>query len=194
MKQNAQETKHIWEFLGYWANCTIFIMAGYNIGKAVGNNADTDSHLATFVCGLFLYPLSLSVRAIFMGEYLQCTQDYSHSGVFYFTQQIAGRASEVTDYMCYTWGGLRGALPLLLSLHLFDIATKHKHEYPDGNKIDFHQSIFQCATVYSLHRAPGELGQSHTGACQRRCCDVTVATGSHVRDTCHESGHESETV
>jgi len=44
----------------------------------------------------------------------------------------AGMNPVITDHVCYTWGGLKGALPLLLGLQLYEVADDAKVTHPEG--------------------------------------------------------------
>ena len=61
----VREAVHLWEFLGYWGNCIIFILAGYTVGSAMTRKLKTMESLAI---GLLLYPAGLCARTLFMGR------------------------------------------------------------------------------------------------------------------------------
>ena len=52
--------------------------------------------------------------------------------MLYYVGVYTGKKAVITDYVCYTWGGLKGALPLLLGLQLYEYSENVKNTHPQG--------------------------------------------------------------
>uniref|UniRef100_A0A1I7YZQ2 Cyclic nucleotide-binding domain-containing protein n=1 Tax=Steinernema glaseri TaxID=37863 RepID=A0A1I7YZQ2_9BILA len=134
-KENLRPTTfekilHDWENYGYWANCIIFMMAGYFVGDRINHGYDIFWMLA----GVFLSVTPLVARMF-------C--------VFVFFQMWNIAFPQVKlhapDFVLLSYGGLRGALAILLAMELDDLAVKDVL----GEVVIDKLIILCCASVFA---------------------------------------------
>ncbi|KAK0417503.1 hypothetical protein QR680_013049 [Steinernema hermaphroditum] len=134
-KENLQPSTiekihHDWENYGYWANCIIFMIGGYIVGAQIFHGIDFFWMLA----GAFLSvaPLVARIFSVF---------------VFFQMWQIAFPQTKlyVSDFVVLSYGGLRGALALLLAMELNELEVSTVL----GKALIDKLVIFCCASVFS---------------------------------------------
>ncbi|VDM38072.1 unnamed protein product [Toxocara canis] len=122
----------MWASFGYWANCVIFTFGGYSIGSLLFSSVFKTEATYLLISGILLYPFSVVSRmlALYIFKCLWESLGSRH------------RLYE-SDYVLLAYGGLKGALALLLA-HDF---TRSVHTDSACEKIGQKVVLFCSAAV-----------------------------------------------
>ena len=136
-ERGREALSHFWEYIGFVANSTIFLLIGVSL---VGQ------HLTTVLAvGLLTIGLTIAGRALAV---------YGCCAVFARTRQrVDGRLQHLL-----VWGGLRGALALALALSLPDDVPERDTAISVTFAVVAFSVLVQGMTMTPLLRLLGELG------------------------------------
>ncbi len=114
----VDEVLHLWLFLAYWANCVVFILSGLIIGSAMVEHGKP-SFYKDVIISITAYLFSVLSRALVLmliGSAFRLHQKRSKQHVW-----------PLRKIFMMFWGGLRGAVGLLLAMQLKGLVSKPIH-------------------------------------------------------------------
>ncbi|VDK73156.1 unnamed protein product [Litomosoides sigmodontis] len=143
--RSVELTFQIWTAFGYWANCTVFMFSGYAIGLLLFNNPvevnpyiDVIYHL---ISGVLLFPISLVARMLALVVFRELWNAFGSSHIIYDT-----------DYVLLAYGGLKGALALLLVHEFTESVQYDPYAHRVGEKVILYASsaVFVCLVIQGM--------------------------------------------
>uniref|UniRef100_A0A1I7VT24 Na_H_Exchanger domain-containing protein n=1 Tax=Loa loa TaxID=7209 RepID=A0A1I7VT24_LOALO len=111
--RSVELTLQIWTAFGYWANCIVFMFSGYAIGLLLFDNPVEIDVIYHLISGVLLFPISLVARILALLVFREVWNALGSSHIVYDT-----------DYVLLAYGGLKGALALLL-VHEFTESVQY---------------------------------------------------------------------
>uniref|UniRef100_A0A0R3S0L2 Na_H_Exchanger domain-containing protein n=1 Tax=Elaeophora elaphi TaxID=1147741 RepID=A0A0R3S0L2_9BILA len=139
--RSVELTLQIWTAFGYWANCIVFMFSGYAIGLLLFNNPVEIDVIYHLISGVLLFPISLVARMLALIVFRQFWNALGSSHIVYDT-----------DYVLLAYGGLKGALALLL-VHEFTETVQHDmYARRIGEKVVLYASsaVFVCLSIQGM--------------------------------------------
>uniref|UniRef100_A0A915PJ54 Cation/H+ exchanger domain-containing protein n=1 Tax=Setaria digitata TaxID=48799 RepID=A0A915PJ54_9BILA len=157
--KSVELTLQIWTAFGYWANCIVFMFSGYAIGLLLFTNPVEVNLFDSFIShpqvssieeidviyhlisGILLYPISLVARMLALLVFREIWNALGSSHVVYDT-----------DFVLLAYGGLKGALALLL-VHEFTESVQHDpYANRVGEKVVLYASsaVFVCLVIQGM--------------------------------------------
>uniref|UniRef100_A0A915C222 Cation/H+ exchanger domain-containing protein n=1 Tax=Parascaris univalens TaxID=6257 RepID=A0A915C222_PARUN len=124
----------VWASFGYWANCVIFTFGGYYIGSLLFNNPFEREATYMLISGMLLYPFSVLSRMLAIYVFKCFWESVGSHHIIY-----------ESDYVLLAYGGLKGALALLLA-HDF---TRSVHGDPVCEEIG-QKVVLYCSAAVGL--------------------------------------------
>ncbi|VDK63205.1 unnamed protein product [Onchocerca ochengi] len=136
--RSVELTLQIWTAFGYWANCIVFMFSGYAIGLLLFSNPVEIDVIYHLISGILLFPVSLVARMLALLVFREIWNALGSSHIVYDT-----------DYVLLAYGGLKGALALLL-VHEFTESVQHdSYASRVGEKVVLYASstVFACLVI-----------------------------------------------
>uniref|UniRef100_A0A0M3IHN5 Na_H_Exchanger domain-containing protein n=1 Tax=Ascaris lumbricoides TaxID=6252 RepID=A0A0M3IHN5_ASCLU len=124
----------VWASFGYWANCVIFTFGGYYIGSLLFSNPFEREATYLLISGMLLYPFSVLSRMLAIYVFKCFWESIGSHHIIY-----------ESDYVLLAYGGLKGALALLLA-HDF---TRSVHGDPECEEIG-QKVVLYCSAAVGL--------------------------------------------
>ncbi|VDP11843.1 unnamed protein product [Onchocerca flexuosa] len=139
--RSVELTLQIWTAFGYWANCIVFMFSGYAIGLLLFSNPVEIDVIYHLISGILLFPVSLVARMLALLVFREIWNALGSSHIVYDT-----------DYVLLAYGGLKGALALLL-VHEFTESVQHdSYASRVGEKVVLYASstVFACLVIQGM--------------------------------------------
>ncbi|KAM3723426.1 Sodium/hydrogen exchanger [Dirofilaria immitis] len=139
--RSVELTLQIWTAFGYWANCIVFMFSGYAIGLLLFSNPVEIDVIYHLISGILLFPISLVARMLALLVFREVWNALGTSHIVYDT-----------DYVLLAYGGLKGALALLL-VHEFTESVQHDpYASRVGEKVVLYASsaVFACLVIQGM--------------------------------------------
>lgn len=117
-----EDNDRFWDFFAYWANTLIFILAGMVISRSIYSNLSDVAHRIDYLYAVVVYIVINVARGL--------------SIVLLFPMlKRLGNGLTWKQGLILTWGGLRGAIALLLALQLLNESSFVPYQKEIGEKV-----------------------------------------------------------
>ncbi|VIO91694.1 Uncharacterized protein BM_BM10817 [Brugia malayi] len=139
--RSVELTLQIWTAFGYWANCIVFMFSGYAIGLLLFNNPVEIDVIYHLISGVLLFPVSLMARMLALLVFREVWNALGSSHIVYDT-----------DYVLLAYGGLKGALALLLVHEFTESVQYDPYARRVGEKVVLYASsaVFVCLVIQGM--------------------------------------------
>uniref|UniRef100_A0AAF5RUL6 Cyclic nucleotide-binding domain-containing protein n=1 Tax=Wuchereria bancrofti TaxID=6293 RepID=A0AAF5RUL6_WUCBA len=139
--RSVELTLQIWTAFGYWANCIVFMFSGYAIGLLLFNNPVEIDVIYHLISGILLFPVSLMARMLALLVFREVWNALGSSHIVYDT-----------DYVLLAYGGLKGALALLLVHEFTESVQYDPYARRVGEKVVLYASsaVFVCLVIQGM--------------------------------------------
>ncbi|VBB26902.1 unnamed protein product [Acanthocheilonema viteae] len=139
--RSVELTLQIWTAFGYWANCIVFMFSGYAIGLLLFNNPVEIDVIYHLISGVLLFPISLVTRMLALVVFRELWNAFGSSHVVYDI-----------DYVLLAYGGLKGALALLLVHEFAESVQYDPYARRIGEKVILYASsaVFVCLVIQGM--------------------------------------------